>query len=252
MIVRTDAVVLRALPFGETSRIVNLFTRERGRLSVIAKGAHVPGSRFGASLQPASYCQTVFYHKPGRGLHTLSEASLIEPMHGIQRDLERLTVALRVVELTNALTHEEEANPFLFNLIVQVLHYLDTSVQTPQNLLAYFHLRMARALGFGPRIEREAVEAIGEQGGFISLASGAVVLAGTEHSRHASRLAIRSFAIFARADVEHVARMIVTDDVLAEVMRLVEAFFRFHTEDAYPSRSTKVIGQLRDVKNAER
>jgi DNA repair protein RecO (recombination protein O) len=252
MIIRTDAVVLRALPYGETSRIVTMFTRDRGRVSVIAKGAHVPGSRFGASLQPASYCQTVFYHKPGRGLHTLSEASLIEPLHAIQRDLDRLTIALRVVELTNALTHEEEANPFLFNLIVQILHYLDSDVLSPHNLLPYFHLRMARALGFAPRIDRDAVEAIGEGGGFVSMASGAIVPPGTEHARHGSRLAIRSFAIFARAEIEHVVRMTMAESVLAEVMRLIEGFFRFHVEDAYPSRSSKVISQLRSVKNTER
>lgn len=219
---------------------------------MIAKGAHVPGSRFGASLQPAAYSQVVFYHKTGRGLHTLSEASLIEPMHGIQRDLDRMTVALRVVELTRALTQEEEANPFLFNLIVQVLHYLDSPAYSPHNLLPYFHLRMAGSLGFGPRVEREAIESVGPNGGFISLASGGMVPAGTEHSMHASRLAVRSFAIFARADVEHVARMAVTENVLSEVMRLIESFFRFHVEDAYPSRSSKVIGQLREVGNSER
>jgi DNA repair protein RecO (recombination protein O) len=248
MIVRSDAVVLRAIPYGETSRIVSLFTRERGRLSVMAKGARVPGSRFGASLQPAAYSQTVFYHRPGRGIHSLSEASFVEPLHTIQRDVERLSVALRIVELVSALTHEEEANPFLFNLLVQALHYLDSPLLFPGNVLPYFQLRMARALGFGPSVEREAVLEVGHGGGFVSLATGAIVPGGTEHARPVSRSAIRAYAIYARADIEDVMRMDVPGSVAAETARLIDDFIRFHAEDAYPDRSAKIIGQLRGMR----
>jgi DNA repair protein RecO (recombination protein O) len=247
MIIRSDAVVLRSIPYGETSRIVSLFTRERGRLSVMAKGARVPGSRFGAALQPLSYCQSVFYHKPGRGIHTLSDASLIEPLHRVHRDMERLSTGLRMVELVSALTHEEEANPFLFNLAVQVLHYLDGEPPFPQNLLPYFQLRMARALGFGPRVERAGVEAVETHGGFVSLATGGIVPGGTEHARHASRAAIRSYAVFALADVENVVRMDVPHEVSREVERLVDDFMRFHSEDAYPDRSARIMSQVRDA-----
>jgi DNA repair protein RecO (recombination protein O) len=251
MIIRSDAVVLRSMPYGETSRIVSLFTRERGRLSVMAKGARVPGSRFGAALQPMSYCQCVFYHKPGRGIQTLSDASLIEPLHRVHRDMDRLSIALRMVELVSALTHEEEANPFLFNLLVQVLHYLDGAPPYPQNLLPYFQLRMARALGFGPRVERLSVEAVGDHGGFVSLATGSIVPGATEHARHASRKAIRSYAVFARADVENVVRMDVPPDVAREVERLVDDFMRFHSEDSYPDRSAKIMNQVRDAGHSQ-
>lgn len=249
MIVRTDAVVLRAIPYGETSRIVSLFTRERGRVSVIAKGARVPGSRFGASLQPMSYCQSVFYYKAGRSLHTLSEASLVEPMLYLHRDIERVSTGIRIVELINALTEDDEPNPFLFNLVVQVLHHLDSPLLFPENLLPYFQLRMARALGFGPRFDRDTVEAVGEHGGFVSLSTGGVVPPGTEHSRHVSRGAVRAFAIYARADIEHVLRMDVDGSTAREVDRLVDDFIRFHVEDAYPTRSARVLSQIHDVEN---
>ena len=50
MIVRTEAFVLKAVRFGETSMIYRLFTRDRGVVPVMAKGARRPKSRFGASL----------------------------------------------------------------------------------------------------------------------------------------------------------------------------------------------------------
>lgn len=68
MIIRTDAVVLRGMDYGETSRILTLFTRRHGIIGAIAKGVRRPGSRFGSTLQPLSVIQAVYYYKAERDL----------------------------------------------------------------------------------------------------------------------------------------------------------------------------------------
>ena len=98
-IIRTDAIVLRGLDYGETSRIVTLFTRERGKMSVMAKGARKTKSKFGSTLQPMSHVEVVFYYKPTRTLQILSESSHVRAFHDLQRSLEKITLGLRVVEL---------------------------------------------------------------------------------------------------------------------------------------------------------
>ena len=125
MIVRTEAVVLRRMDYGETSQIVTLFTREKGRLAVMAKGARLPKSRFGSSLQPMSYMQAVLYYKASRGLQTLTESAHVQHFARIGHSLEKLSVGQRVMELTYALLHEEEANPLVFNLLVETLYQLN-------------------------------------------------------------------------------------------------------------------------------
>lgn len=247
MIVRSDAVVLKSIPYGETSAIVTLFTRAMGKLPVIAKGARVPGSRFGASLQPLTYSQVVYYHKPGRGIHTLSESSIAEPLLKIHRDVRRLSAGLRSVELVAALLHEEEADPLLFSLLLQALHYLNEPLRYPENVLLYFQLRMAGALGFAPHISREGVAEVGDDGASISLTTGAIVAGGSETSWHVSRAGLRAFAIFARAELDTVIRMHLEPNVRLEVERLVEDYMRYHVEEAYPSRSLRVLGQLRHM-----
>ena len=67
-IVHSDAIVLRSIDYGETSRIVTLFTRERGKIGVMAKGARANRSRFGSTLEPLSHINVVLYYKPGRDL----------------------------------------------------------------------------------------------------------------------------------------------------------------------------------------
>ena len=49
---RTEAIVLRSIRYGEADRILHLYTPDHGRVSAIAKGARRTRSRFGARLEP--------------------------------------------------------------------------------------------------------------------------------------------------------------------------------------------------------
>lgn len=246
MIVRTDAVVLRTMEYGETSQIVTLFTRRHGRVTVMAKGARRPKSRFGSALQPMGYVQVVYYYKPGRGLQTLKESAHVQLLSSVANSMEKITVGLRIVELVRALTGDEEPNALLFNVLVQTLLHLDAAAERAPNVLPYFQLRLAAVLGFSPDIQREAVQALPEEGGLLALDSGAIAPPGAapKAGTRASRAGLRAFAICARADLDTVMRMHLAYDVRAEVERLTDAYLRFHMEDAYPHRVSKVAEQM--------
>jgi DNA repair protein RecO (recombination protein O) len=246
MIIRTEALVLRSMDYRETSRIVTLFTRERGKITVLARGARQSKSRFGSTLQPLTYTQVVFYYKTTRSLQTLTESSHMELFSALGQDLEKLTIGLRLLELTGALMQEEQENAAAFNLLLEALRRLDTTPVHQANLLPYFQLRLAATLGFAPAIDREAVQHLPDDGGLLALDQGAVLPPGArpEHVLRASRAALRAYAICARADLETVMRMRLTAPVRRELERLVEAYLRFHVEDAYPTRSEKVIEQM--------
>jgi DNA repair protein RecO (recombination protein O) len=141
---------------------------------------------------------------------------------------------------------EEQENAAAFNLLLEALRRLDTTPVHQANLLPYFQLRLAATLGFAPAIDREAVQQLPDDGGLLALDQGTVLPPGTrpEHVLRASRAALRAYAICARADLETVMRMRLTAPVRRELERLVEAYLRFHVEDAYPTRSEKVIEQM--------
>lgn len=247
MIIRTEAIVLRSMKYGETSRIVTLFTREKGKLTVIAKGARLSKSRFGATLLPMSYTQVVFYYKATRGLQTLSQSSHVQPLHAIGKDLEKIASGLRMMELVNALMQEEEQNPQVFNLLVQMLQTLDAAGSRAANVLLYFQIRLSVILGFAPDIDKQTVQQLPEAGGLLDLDTGAVLLPDetTTAGRHASRTALRAYAIIARAGLDAVMRMHMEPAVQGEVSQLIEDYLRYHVEDAYPTRSDNVLEQLR-------
>ena len=249
MIVRTDAVVLRAFDYGETSRIVRLLTRQHGVIGVLARGARRPTSAFGSTLQPASYVQAVYYYRAGRGLQTLKETAHVVRFKRVPGDLDRVTAALRVVEVARLLLEEGEAHPLALDLVVHALGFVDAAEANVANAAPWFQLRLAALLGFAPDVRREDVEALGDGGGRLLLQSGAVAPdgprgAGSGEGVVAGRAALRAFAVLARTDLATAGRMRLAPDVRREVEGLVDAFVRVHTESTYPERVRGVADQL--------
>ena len=254
MIVRTDAVVLHTFDYGETSLIARLLTRQHGVIGVLARGARRTKSQFGSALQPLSYIEAVYYHKPQRGLQTLKEAAHVIRFRKLTADIDRLTVGLRVAEITRALVEEGEAHPLTLEAVARTLAFADEADANVGNAVPWFQLRLAGLLGFAPDVQREDVLALGDDGGRLLLQSGTVMAEGEDVSTTgllatgdavpASRAALRAFAVLARTDLPTAGRMRLTPAVLSEVEGLVDAYLRVHTDATYPERVRLVADQL--------
>ena len=231
--------------YGESSRIATLFTREKGKISVIARGARRTKSRFGSALMPMSYIESVIYVKPGRSLQTLSETSHLLRFPSLARDLSKISTGLRIVELLGAVVQEEERNPGLFNLALHTLQRLSLATRYTENLALHFELKLATELGFAPLIDRDSVESIEGSGGYLAVDRGTIAV-GSEghHAVRGSRKALRAFAILAASDLDTAMRLTLDAPTRRDLESLVETFMRYHLEDAYPDRSKRVMGQI--------
>lgn len=243
MIVRTEAIALRSIDYGETSQIVTLFTRSHGRVTVIAKGSRGTRARFGSTMQPMSHIQVVFYYKPGRDVHSLSEASHVSMWRNMTRDLEKLGAGLRIVELVNALFLEEDPHQRMFDTVVRVLARIDEEHDRPGNLWLFLQLQIATELGFEPAFEKTDVEAV-RSTCYFSLAEGRIVDGPGSDCVRIDRSTMRAFAVLARGDESTAVRMRLARPVAGAVGRLVESYLRYHVERAYPTRASRVIAQL--------
>lgn len=246
-ILRTNAVVLRTIDYGETSRIVTLFTQENGRMSVMAKGARTSKSRFGSTLEPLAHVQAMVFCKSGRDLQMLTETSHVHTWPGIRQSLDKLKLGYRLLELTNALMHQEESNPAVYSLLVAVLSALNAGEERTENLWPWFQLRLAGLLGFGPAFEANVVKELTAEYGMLDMTSGHIAAYGEaelQAGRRASRRALRAFAVLSRAALRDAMNMRMDDTLSLEVSALVAAYVTWHVEGSYPTRTAKVFAQL--------
>jgi DNA repair protein RecO (recombination protein O) len=178
---KTEAVVLRSIRYGESDRILHLFTLERGRVGAIAKGARKTTSRFGGRLEPLSHVDLVLHE--GRGeLHTVTGVDLIRSHDRSRADGFRLAVGHIGLEAVLRLFIEHDAHPPAFHALTRFLDVLEgvEAAELPATpgldpLALSFQLKLLWLAGYLPHLSGCA--SCGEEGplvGFSPQAGGAV------------------------------------------------------------------------------
>jgi len=108
MIVHTPAIVLKSFPFGDTSIIARCFSEEKGKISLIVKGARSKKSPKSAQFQPLSYVDVIYYHKPNRDLQVLSKVNFRESWQKILDNLRSVTLSVALLEMTEKTLIDED------------------------------------------------------------------------------------------------------------------------------------------------
>ena len=149
---KTEAVILRSIRFGEADRILHLYSRSRGRLGAIAKGARKPRSRFGGRLEPFFRLDLVLYE--GRGeLSTVTSAATIEGYPRLRSDSAAIGAGARACDAVLRLLDAADPNPAAFNLLCRYLGMLDRrEAADPLATAIAFRLKLALAAGFAPEL----------------------------------------------------------------------------------------------------
>lgn len=153
-IIKTEAVVLSKLNYGDTSLIVSLFTKERGKISAILKGGRSPKTKLALKVDPVNYIEVVFYNKSTRELQIINSADIIEHYSGIKADLEKLKYAHSIIELVKNLTPEHEQNLRLFKGIVRIFSLLESFPESPNTIFAKFFLFFLTETGYQVQLEK--------------------------------------------------------------------------------------------------
>jgi DNA repair protein RecO (recombination protein O) len=177
---KTQAIVLRSLRYGEADRILHMYTPHRGRMSAIAKGVRKAKSRFGGRLEPYFRLDLVLYE--GRSdLLTVTSAETLAGHPRLREDAAALDVAARACDAVGRLFDDGDPHRGVYNLLANELALLDADPAraTRGNALA-FRLKLLLAAGFSPQLAACASCGEGDHLVGFSGAAGGVVCAGCQ------------------------------------------------------------------------
>jgi len=170
MLQKAEAVVLKTLNHGDTSKIITLYSREVGRLKLIAKGVRSPKSKAMGLFQPTRHLQVVYYAKTTSELQLFRSGELIDGFFGLEEDFDRLTLAQVMVELLDRSVEDEEQHSRLFQLLIDSLSRLSDRQTGSAETYWFFHVHLLKELGYRPHVEhcsicREVLTEGGSLGG---------------------------------------------------------------------------------------
>jgi len=172
--IRTEGIILRRRDFGESDRILVLFTRKLGRISGIAKGSRKPSSKMAGHLE--LFMRSSFLISRGRNLHLITQAEVLDSFDSLRADLQGIGQGSYIIELVDAVTFEEGSNFNLYELLLTTLTALDSG-DDPTIITHFFELHLLGLVGFQPEffICVECGKKITEQDQYISGELGGVV-----------------------------------------------------------------------------
>jgi len=153
---KSQAVVLRSVPFGETSAVVTLYCRDLGKVRALAKGAWRPKSGFDGGLDLLSTSQVLVLRRSAGGLDLLTEACL-EHRFRVAASLPAVAGGMHVAELLDGLTADADPQPELFDAAHSTLRRLSGSCAPDAAVAAVVvaaELAILRLTGHAPALAR--------------------------------------------------------------------------------------------------
>jgi DNA repair protein RecO (recombination protein O) len=251
MIVTDEAIILHSRKFSETSKILTVYSLQYGKLSLLAKGARNPKSKFGSTLEALNHSSLTVYKKPQRDLHLLSKAETSVPLRRLVEDYDRLTIGLAIAELISVTQEPEEANAPIFRLLCSALELLNTASGNEYALLAAFQIHLATIMGFAPNFsvcfetgEQVVTSGIGEY--IFSITDGSIMTPEIGQYREGFRFEPETLEILqnlAQCSLAETLRHSLSEQQKSQIHDFFAQYFGFHLDKRFHYRTQKLILQ---------
>ncbi|MEE8483153.1 MAG: DNA repair protein RecO [Nitrospinota bacterium] len=152
---RDEAITLRHINFAEADRIVSFFSKKRGILKAIAKGARKLKSRFAGRLEPFHHVEIVYFGKENTTLFNLNSVEFGNARKNIASDLGKYNRACYLTEMIASGLREGDANPSAFEAANAAFELLDgeTSPLALDWIVRFFDLKFLASIGYRPTLD---------------------------------------------------------------------------------------------------
>lgn len=236
---KTEAIVIKTMPFRSSSLIVTLFSRHFGKIKGIAKGVRREREVRGAVFELFTHVDVVFYEKTRSDLHLISEASILDSFEILRSRLDTIAYASYFAELVDVLTEIQDPHEEIFSLLEVCYRYLPA---IPGEMLSrLFEVKLLTQIGWLPYLEN-CVQCGRFPAGDarFSIAQGALLCAGcAPRFRDARPLSVQALSTlqgYAARGLEEGIRVKPGPQVAAELRQLIQEFLLYRSQTLLKSR----------------
>lgn len=226
MLQKCEGIVIRSTDYGESNKVVTMYTREWGKIGVMARGAKKPNSRLSAITQ--LFTHGYFLVQKGTGLGSLQQGEMATSMRSIHEDIFLTAYASYVVELTDKSTEDNKRNPYLFELLYQTLHYLNEG-SDPDILVNIFEMKILNVLGLYPILNQCSVCARTDGHFAFSIREGGFLchrcLDKDPYHLKLQPATVKLLRLFYYFDLSRLGHISVKDETKQELKKVISAYY---------------------------
>jgi len=143
----SEGIILARRNYGEADRILSIYTKDHGRIALMAKGIRRPKSKKRGHVEVFSKVR--FQAISGRGIDLMTEAEVVDDFKELRKSLTKISLSYYFSEVIGRITHEGEKNEGLYDLIIENLDRLKTETKL-KKMRFEFITDLLTLLGYWP------------------------------------------------------------------------------------------------------
>lgn len=239
MLNKTKAIILHQIKYSDSGIIVQAYTRDFGRQSIMIKGMRSRKSgKHNVLFQPMFILDIVFYNRETRTIQVLKEFTVSHSPSDIYADVRKSCIAVFLAEILTAVLKEETANFELFDFIENSIKYLDKCESGYANFHIAFLVGLSSFLGFEPgaRSETENI--------YFDLMNGIFVSLPPVHSAYAGPVVSDVLAEFFSTSFDEMKSIPLTGSLRNEVLETIIRYFSIHLPGLRRINSLEVMKEI--------
>lgn len=142
---KTEGIVLKRKSLAEADRIITIFSKNYGKINLMAKGVRKITSRRSPHVEPLNHSKFIIYK--GTLMFTLLEVETLSNFSFLKKDLKKMAYAYHVCELVDSLCAENQENHQIFEILKTTLLDIEKG-EDPKVVVGNFEISLLRLLGF--------------------------------------------------------------------------------------------------------
>jgi len=243
-------IILWSRKQGETSKVLSVYTREFGKLHVMAKGSRGTKSKYLGSLETYYLISMVFYHKENRSMHYMSDVSLEESFPRLHQRLGKLALASVPCEIIEKSEIDEHSHPQLFQHVLDTLYALENAEKGLKNIIRSFMIKFLSFAGFEPDFSQcmFCQKKESQSDVFFSLKHGTFACADCRHEIEAiiplSAECLSLMRWLRQVPISRACEARISRTAGDDVDQLLVNYMRYHIETIKKLKSLEYVKQL--------
>ena len=239
MLVKTKGIVFHSTRYADHSAIVKIYTESSGLMSFIVKGLYSKRSRLRPALFGHLSLLTIEAEvREGKNLHFLREVDFYDNTLYAGTDMTRATVLMFMNELLYKTIREEEANTYLFNYLMETLHWLHTPAMPMQSFHLLFMMNLMQYLGFKPAFNTAS------PGGFFDLKAGLFMSSEPAHQYFISGSPAQALEKMSAMRFEDLVGFSLPPEVRNDLLNSLIDYYKLHLPEMGELKSLKVLKEV--------
>lgn len=222
MIIDVEGIVLNSRSYGDSSKILDIFTPNYGIIGVIAKGCKSMKSSLRSFTDKLTYANFVIYYKKDK-LSILSEANSIDNFSKIKNDIERISSANFILDLVNQV-YKQNPSDELYDLLISCLKKINESFN-PLVIINILELKLLDYLGIMPNLSgcticgnKNVITLSSDKGGYLCESC-------RTHEPIVSKGAIKLIRMYYLVDINKISKLDLSRDVTLEVNNFIDSYY---------------------------